>query len=625
MIGLVLTALAMGATPCDCAQSHVEEGRPDSRALLHSAFVDLVQAMESEFAQEDHAMIVGRKFSVDWSLAAALLIADIVAGAPPAMWLAQLDDGYGHSAPLLGDSVDLPQEVADGCELLRRDGRAIRFEYLARRVLGTGAEVPAAITWQCEVSQSTATLRTAWYEPQLAQRGIDFPLPPDRTVLSWSDSFMRVRVLGESIDWSMHWPTTPPLFDHVGDAYDLFDGLRAWRWSTRGTTHGQHRARSAVLGSDGEPLELSLERLPGRHFNWQRCAGDGWMLIIGLRPASAIRRAGYIVKADGVDESTIPIGRPQVLVPIVPPFTVVRVTFRPLTEAQDGFPQGAFLPTSLVMETSGMETASSSLHSFSCDAFSAGLGGNIAGNIAGNIEHIDPAWLESISRIRSAQESNSDAQPFSQSLVMGRSTQAILRARLAANAWTFAMHGDLENLMTTLNHSRDLSAANGLAHHELTALQTFAESLVLSHAPDASLDALRVRHAIAATQIAQRALADACLAATGSGRFWAALDIAQAALAHSCDESPHARLWQEARQQLLPWCASPAAHIAFGSDPAVLLFGESIAGQWLDRCPRPSSTVSPPDSVDGLAAGDARRVLKRILDRLDDGTPSDHS
>lgn len=98
--------------------------------------------MQANFAQEDHAMLVGRKLSVDWSLAPALLINDIMRGEPPSHWMALLDDAYGRSTALTLDAENTPQKILDGCALIKRQNKSIRFSYLAQRFFAAGSEVP---------------------------------------------------------------------------------------------------------------------------------------------------------------------------------------------------------------------------------------------------------------------------------------------------------------------------------------------------------------------------------------------------------------------------------------------------------------------------------------------------
>lgn len=596
-----------------CAgQSPVEEGRANTRALLHGAFGDLVKSMQEQFLQEDHAMLVGRKFSVDWSLTAAILLSDIVRGAPPEHWIANLDDGYGHAAPLALVPAEIPDEIAVGCDRLQRATRPLCFEYLAERTLAAGAEVPAAIAWLCEIGASETRLRTNWYEPQLGQRGVDFPLPPDRTLLSWTTDLMRVRVLGESADWALKWPSDPPRLDHVGDAYDLFDGLRSWHWAIQ--------SRHAALDAAGQPVELGLERLPARELRWTRISIDEWSLAIELRPASAIRHGGFVVKADGIDEATLPVGRPIALIPIVAPKTRVTISFVAQPDGLHGFPLGTFLPRQLALFVDGTQVASAGLHSLSCaDATTSFTRASSAA---------EADWEGALARIRLAQDLDAPPAPFSESQLTAEAGAATLRARLTANAWIFALRGDIPSLMLALDRAQDLRVANGLAHHELAALQTFAESLIIGHAPASTMQALRVRHALAASALSSDALAFACLAATGSGRFWAALDIARTAVAQSPDDSPAQRVWREAEAEITKWAVDPSAHTAFGADPAVLLLSEEIASQ-MGRAHETTASPQPPaareptaaletptSTVDGKAAGIAHRKLKRILDQL---------
>lgn len=578
----------------------MKEVRADARTLLRGTFDEVVQNMQAHFAQEDHAMLVGRKLSVDWSLTPALLISDIVRGAPPSHWMANLDDAYGRSAPLPIGAEEIPQEVADGCAFIRRDGMAIRFSYLAERLFAAGAEVPPAIAWECDIRPAETTLRTAWYEPSLAQRGVDFPMPPDRTLLSWTDALMRLRVLEESADWSMAWPTEAPLFDHVGDAYDLFDSLRAWYWARREGPNATESTATLLAGT--------MEKAAPRIIRWNRISDNEWILAITLRPCAALRRAGFTVKADGVDQSTLPIGRPTAIVPIVAADTIVTLSFTAARDSDGEIPNGTFLPRRLALRVNHQEVAHATLHSF------ARARADTPPQMG--LQMFDSSCRDAILRIRHAQGSTLPPNPFDSAQLTLDSDKSLLRARLAANAWIFAMNGDIATLMTTITRAQDLRRLDGLSHHDLTALETFAESLTLGLAPDSIMHALRVRHALAAADLATDALVPACLAATGTGRFWAALDIAQAGVARATLGSSDEIVWRRACERLTVWCVDPLSHTVFGADPGVLLLSQRIAAEMGIDSNSPITAESPTATIDGRAAGGALRELQRILDPM---------
>ncbi len=590
-----------------CASAQIVSGegvRADARTPLSGAFIDVIKNMQANFAKEDHAMLLGRKLSVDWSLAPALLINDIMRGEPPSHWMAFLDDAYGRSAALTLDAENTPQEVFDGCALIKRQQKVIRFSYLAQRVFASGSEVPPAIEWECDVRASETKMLTAWYEPNLAQRGVDFPMPPDRTLLSWSDQFMRLRVIEESADWSMKWPNQGPIFDHVGDAYDLFDTLRAWHWA-----HSENRIPPDIAAIPAYSTDRSTPRI----IHWSGTNDSEWILSITLRPCAAIRRAGFIVKADGVDGKTLPIGRPVVIVPIVAADTVVTISFEASQEERLGIPSRTFLPRKIALVINKQEVAHALLHSFVQDS------DEVPSNIESQSTH--SFWVDAITRIREAQGSSSSAtlsaSEFDEKDLAIESTtdsgKSLLRARLAANAWTFAMRADIVNLMSTINRAQDLRRNDGLGNHDLAALETFAESLTLGHAPDSAVNAIRVRHALAAADLPSDALVCACLAATGSGRFWAALDISHAGLSRSPLDSPDEEIWKLACAQLKVWCADPLSHTIFGADPGVLMLSQQIAFDHQPNSASLSESEVPSSTIDGKSAGAAYMTLRQIL------------
>lgn len=548
-------------------------------------------------------MLVGRKFSVDWSLAPALLMREIIAGAPPEHWCALLDDGYGESAALPTATEALPPEVARGCALLRSQASELQFEYVAERAQGTGAEVPAAIAWKCLLDRDSVRMRTIWYEPQIGLRGSDFPLPADRTLLEWNNRTMRVRVFGESADWQVEWPRPKetPLFDHVGDAYDLFDTLRAWQWAKRSnTTAIEH-------GADGQQPTVGANT--NRHALWSREGEQTWTLSLDLRPAMAIRRAGFIVQADGQKNDSLPKARPDARVPIIAANTLLKIAFtaqdRSSADSDRGADSAIFLPRRLSLQVDTVEVAHATFRTITMDA-------------ARDESTPDPlmptsAWSDAIMRIRLAQESPVAPAQYPTTLLAARWPAAVVRARLTANAWIFALRGDIEGLMETLTAAQILRQRDGLGHHHLASLATFAESINIANGSDRVINAIAARHVFAATELSDEALAPACLAATGSGRFWAALDIARAALRRCESGSVQARQWQAAEAHLVRWRAVPSLHIAFGADPAVVLLGERLNRDRLPPLDSSQSQEVPHATIQGRAAGAAYKVIEQIL------------
>ena len=430
---------------------------------------------------------------------------------------------------------------------------------------------------------------------------------------------MRLRVIQESADWSMKWPAQEPIFDHVGDAYDLFDTLRAWHWARR---DGLIPPEIATL------LSESTERSTPRIIHWSSTNDSEWILSITLRQCAAIRRAGFIVKADGIDGKTLPIGRPVVIVPIVAADTVVTISFEASQEEQLGIPSGTFLPRKIALVINKQEVAHALLHSFAQD--STDMPSNI------DSQSTQSFWVDAITRIRQAQDSSSSptlsASEFDKKDLAIESTtdsgKSLLRARLAANAWTFAMRADIANLMSTISRAQELRRHDSLGNHDLAALETFAESLTLGHAPVSAVNAIRVRHALAANELTNNALTPACLAASGTGRFWAALDIANAGLSRAVVGSADEAIWKSACAQLKVWCADPLSHTNFGADTGVLMLSQQIAFEQTPLSPDThldASAISEPPTttIDGKSSGEAYRKLQEILAPLSQSSPND--
>ncbi len=591
-----LLALSMAVI----TRAQVQEEGAGARSLLYGAFDELVRSMRDQFAAEDHALLVGRKLSVDWSLAPALLIRDIIDGQPPSHWCAHLDDGYGSADPLSIQPQFVPPEVAMGCDRLRSHFHELEVEYLAERQEGTGAEVPPAISWRCLFTSTTTRMRTSWYEPQVSLRGIDFPLPADRTLLEWDARSMRVRVLDGSAHLEAVWPQAVPTLDNLGDCYDLFDTLRAWHWSKRLDASG-HEAR-ALACTHGEDQHIP------RTATWTRLGEGAWQLSIALRPAVAERSAGFTVEQVGIDPNSPRPGRLTARVPIVEEGTQLLIRFEAPSEpdprSRESNLNGACFPQRMSLLVDQREIASATLAPIQC--------GVVRDHAAPDPLLPTGAWADAIMRTRLAQESPAVPDPYPAALLTSRWPVDVVRARLTANSWVFAMRGDAAGVIEAQTAAQVLRQRAGLGHHQLAALQTLAESFTLADAPDNVISAVALRHALAASELADEALVPACLAATGSGRFWAALDIARAALSRLEHGDTTASRWHAVEAELLHWCDDPASHCARGADPAVLLFAERYR---LDL-PSISQRVQPRQplsTVDGRAAGIAYRVVDACL------------
>lgn len=594
---------ALAACAVCVGQTAVEEVRANTRTLLHESFSNVVQSIQDRFATEDHALIVGRKLSVDWSLAPALLMCEIARGDPPSHWMATLDDAYGNSAVLADDAPETPRAIVESCALIAHRTGIVRFSSRAERSFAAGSEVPPLIAWECEIDRAQTRLRTAWYEPSLAQRGVDFPMPADRTLLTWTSELMRLQVLQESADWSMPWPKERPIFDHVGDAYDLFDGLRAWHWARRQEVIASKPALISE-NTDGKFIPRTLR--------WTQPSCDEWQLTITLRPCWAIRTAGFTVTADGVDRSKLPIGRPNTLVEIIAPHTTLRVSFVRLANATVGIAKGTFLPSRLALLLDDHEIAHASLQSI---VLLPAEDSSIVRPLT-----VDPLWRDAVERIRQAQDSQVPPIPFDASQLdfsthtANGSNAALLRARLAANAWMFGLRADIANLTATITHAQELRRTENLGRHDLTDLQTFAESMALAHAADSVISAVRIRHTLAAAELQTSELIPACLAAASSGRFWAALDIATVGSNRAIEGSQAEVMWRRARESIRNWCADPLSYVVFGADSGVLILSQHIAAEinptWHDSI----AVNPPPTTIDGRAAGGAMRELRAIFD-----------
>jgi hypothetical protein len=118
------------------------------------------------------------------------------------------------------------------------------------------------------------------------------------------------------------------------------------------------------------------------------------------------------------------------------------------------------------------------------------------------------------------------------------------------------------------------------------------------------------------------------LAATGTGRFWAALDIANAGLSRTVVGSVDETIWKSACTQLKVWCADPLSHTIFGADPGVLMLSQQIASEQTPLSPDTNldaSAISEPPikTIEGKSSGDAFHKLQKILAPLTQSAPSD--
>ncbi|MSR29113.1 MAG: hypothetical protein EXS03_06005 [Phycisphaerales bacterium] len=580
-----------------------DEARASAEMILAGSLEQSAEHMRREFAARDHAVLLGRKRAVDWSMAPALLLSEIRRGLPPEAWCAALDDGYGCAQLLEGRATPMPAEVARWCASLNERKGALEFSYSAQVVVGTSSEVPAAIHWSGVSSRSANSLSADWYEPCLAMRGFDYPLPPDRTTISWDDRFMRISVLGMSEPWEQAWPTEGPSFAHIADEYDPFAALRTWHWAHH---RDPSQRASVVLSTESPSTPRSLE--------WRRSLDGRWTLEIRLRESMTPRSAGYsLATGDAWEDHSQPASRTlaiETAVATVPPETTLMIGFK----APSSRERGGDFPGVLQMELRVAGELIAWAHFESVRTVE---------RAEVRIDSQPPeghAWTHAMMKIRAAQESPSPPPPFPESVIARAHGGAARRAVLCANAWIFAMEGDTAALSGTLSACEALRAKDGMSSHDLAALETFAESLNAAGAPADSVRFVVDRHRQVARRLDYGQLRTGCLAATGAGRFWAAAHCGEVACAHA--ETPEDLLsWTQIVGRLSLLREDPSAEVSPESDPAVVALSEALNRARVHNGPhtfvpstRPDS--KPTTSAHGRAAPRAWDAISQLIPRV---------
>ena len=523
------------------------ETRADAATILAGQLDRTAHAMRAELARRDHEVLLGRKRSVDWALAPAFLLADITEGLSPSAWGASLDDGYRGAAPIAPSTHAMPPEVAAWCQWLAASEGGIEFAYLAEVTEGTSAEVPVAIHWSGTLGLGAAALRSDWYEPCLALRGVDFPLLPDRTVVAWDDDGMRVNVWAGGGPWEAPWPTDPPSFAHVADEYDLFAGLRAWHWSRL----------------DARPSDECQ-----RKAEWSPLPQGGWRLTLSLRESVTPRSAGFVLE---VAQRTMSLSAEQSHERAI---TADVCTVGPGTEltVEFGRSEQADLcePTRMSLTVGGSTVAWAEFERI---------------ERAGASSIQDPwalppsgRWTDAMLRVRVAQESPRPPALFPPDLIRRDPDLGSQRATVVANVWSAAMAGNLAELSVAIAQGESLRADAGLSRHDLAALATLAESLHAQRAPSASIDWVMTRHRARAAQLNQDQLQSECLRAAAESRFWAAAQFASLARDRQVPGSGIRSRWDQACALLDHWKHDPANEIAIGTDPISVALTGAVAG-----------------------------------------------
>lgn len=465
LIQAAAVGLVQLAAPAPAANTNPPvESAVQAEAILAGQFRRTAEAMRDEFSRHDHSILLRRKRAVDWALAPALVLNEILEGVSPSLWGRALDDGYGAAPATPPENDSAPNMIQEWVAALAGAGTPTEFAYTAEVFDGATGEVATAIHWSGFVRPGHCQLRTDWYEPCLALAGVGFPLPADRTALMWDASGMSVDAIGMGGPWRDSWPSDGPSFTHLADEYDLFAALRAWHWSrTPDRTRGTNPRLSA----------------------WTRTAEGGWTFTIALRESLSERSAGFSLEpcssSNGASHAA----------------ETLRITTPVCTAGPDSYLVVEFGPAEAGAQHKTLDIALNRM-----TLLASGV--RVA---RADFDYVRPLtngrtiptwnapppgkWTDAMMRIRAAQEAPTPPPPFPDSVLSGARTPAEHRAMSVANTWIAARSADLPALSAALIAAERERQRSGLSHHDCAALETLAESLITCDFPLLSIDAVK--------------------------------------------------------------------------------------------------------------------------------------
>ena len=572
---------------------------------LIDSFRATAESLQVAFAGSDHMLLVRRKQSVDLSLAAPLLMQQILRGDPPRQWLAMLDDCYG-AATAAAHEEPAPAEVARSLDALVRVGQPLGIRWRSRAMSGGGSECGMTIEWTGQVASDGFDVRSEWCSPCLGQRGGNYPLPADRTVVACSAESMSVRVEGSSARLSESWPTEAAQFVHLGDVYDPLDTLRA-AWWTRAT---EQRSGSLITRKICwvSPRSTAVDEPIGVNAHGAPREETRWRLRIALRSCAANRTAGFTLTPRDAALHQLSL-RPSTDVPLVEDGSVLEVDFASVsTVLVSEVPQCLLLPTRIRYLQGGDE-------SWRCDIIQVGA------TLAGSRGRSAPWFtaVDALQRIQTVWDLSSLPLPeIDASLV--ESDISTLLTQCSARAWYAGMQADCP-LLSQAFHQVRAALERSVRHEETAALMMneiccFAESMAVTGASDSILLLLETLHRNEAASLPSWDRRTACLRAIASGRFWQAEHIAHAALCSDLT-TVECELWRRIRDQLLPWRLAPLQSTASGGDPAVIAMGSWIAARECQSGLTRSVGFPPPSTIDGFQAGACAREISATFAEWD--------
>jgi len=604
----VLAGRALARSP-EHRLSYARSG--DAVEVIDPRLIDSFRAtagsLQDAFAASDHMLLVRRKQSVDLSLAVPLLMQQILRGDPPRQWLALLDDCYG-AATASAQEEPPPAEIVRSLEALARVGDPIGIRWRSRALSGGGSECGMTIEWTGRVAADGFDVRSDWCSPCVGQRGGNYPLPADRTVVACGAQSMSIRVEGSTAQLTQPWPNEAPQFIHLGDVYDPLDTLRA-AWWTRAIEQrpDSPRARKVCWVSRAS---AAANEAAGPIADAVAGGGTRWRMRVALRSCAASRTAGFALTPRDTALHRLAL-RPSTDVPLVEDGSVLEIdfasAFTPFTDART---HSLLLPQTIRCLSDGHET-------WRCDIIHIG---------ARSVESRErsAAWFAAVDALQQVQTawdlSSLPLPPLDEAPV--EIDLATRLAQCSARAWYAGMRSDCPLLSHALQHLR-FALERRVAPGESAALMMdelccLAESMAATGASDAVLLLLETLHRIEAAALPAWERRAACLRATASGRFWQADHIARAAL--SGDSTAAQReLWQHIREQLLPWRLAPLQSTAAGGDQAVIALGSWIAAREYQVGPTDSIRFPPPSTIDGFQAGACARELSAIFAEWDRG------
>ncbi len=243
---------ALGAPPDNDIARKLTE---DVAGEIDKKLKEMRSELQSEFDSHDWDAVLLRKESVDSFLASVFLFQE----------MAELERFrpfrlFHHdytNKPLAETVVENPPLR----EAIRREasnfalppGRSVRFKATGRRYPYCRMDYPVVMMFEASLSTSEGRMAGHWSEPLLVNRGLDFPIEPNRFEVTWGPQKLQLfENHGRVVAATEQVGEKTPVFNNPPQLFSLLDSVRLWKWlygPQSEVTFSFDSAQSAVPGA----------------------------------------------------------------------------------------------------------------------------------------------------------------------------------------------------------------------------------------------------------------------------------------------------------------------------------------------------------------------------------------